>query len=301
MTHEQLRSRPPTRVLRAFGAHGPAAPLPGGRGLAWRAGSIVIKPADATEEALAWQATVLEGAPIDGVRVALPLRSTDGSYVVDGWMASSFVAGRHARGRWLEVIAAGERLHAALADIGRPDFIDARDDPWSNADRAAWGDIPLTPFLAAPHVERLAALLSPVGTASQVIHGDLTGNVLFAEPLPPAIIDFAVYWRPAGYATAIVVADGLAWEGATVGDFGEASSGPGFGPLLARALLFRIVTDWLADAGEAATRATAYASGVSLAATLVERAHTERIDRPWRLNRGDDPRAAPAGEGLERD
>jgi hypothetical protein len=39
--------------------------------------------------------------------------------------------------------------------------------------------------------------------------------VLFHDGLPPAIIDFTPYWRPVGYASAIVVADALVWEGAT--------------------------------------------------------------------------------------
>ena len=78
-----------------------------------------------------------------------------------------------------------------------------------------------------------------------MIHGDLTGNVLFADPLPPAVIDFVVYWRPAAYARAVVVADALAWEGATPDDLAAATSGEGFGQFLARALLARIVTDWL--------------------------------------------------------
>ena len=84
-----------------------------------------------------------------------------------------------------------------------------------------------------------------------MIHGDLTGNVLFADPLPPAVIDLALYWRPAAYARAIVVADALAWEGATPDDLAAATSGDGFGQFLARALLARIVTDWLADAHSA--------------------------------------------------
>ncbi len=88
----------------------------------------------------------------------------------------------------------------------------------------------------------------------QVIHGDLTGNVLFADSLPPAVIDFVVYWRPAAYARAVVVADALAWEGATPDDLAAATSGEGFGQFLARALMARIVTDWLADADSAPAR-----------------------------------------------
>ena len=46
------------------------------------------------------------------------------------------------------------------------------------------------------------------------MHGDLTGNVLFADDLAPAVIDFSPYWRPTGFASAIVVGDALLWEGA---------------------------------------------------------------------------------------
>jgi len=40
------------------------------------------------------------------------------------------------------------------------------------------------------------------------------GNVLFHPDLPPAIIDLSPYWRPALFATAIVVIDAMIWEGA---------------------------------------------------------------------------------------
>jgi hypothetical protein len=50
---------------------------------------------------------------------------------------------------------------------------------------------------------------------SQLIHGDLTGNVLFDDQLPPAIIDFSAHWRPVPYVAAIVVADALIFRIAT--------------------------------------------------------------------------------------
>jgi hypothetical protein len=55
----------------------------------------------------------------------------------------------------------------------------------------------------------------PGDVEHQLIHGDLTGNVLFDEEhgSPPGIIDLTPYWRPAAYAEAIVVVDGLTWHG----------------------------------------------------------------------------------------
>ena len=240
----------------------------GGRGLAWRAGEVVLKPADERDAALAWQSRLLAQVPPDVVRVARPLPAIGGAFIVDGWCASAFCAGRHEPGRWLEIIEAGRGLHQALALVERPDILDARTDPWAVADRAAWAEIALDPYRASRHVARLASRLAPVRAPSQVIHGDLTGNVLFADPLPPAIIDLSAYWRPAEYATAIVVADALAWEGADEDELAPAFETTDFGQLLARALLFRIIAGLVADAGSDGTAAGAYARAVDLAVRL---------------------------------
>jgi len=98
--------------------------------------------------------------------------------------------------------------------VPRPSFLDERDNPWSVGDRAAWGELGLGALPPVKHLDRLTALLRPLETTSQLIHGDLTGNVLFAEDAPPAVIDLAPYWRPPAFASAIVVTDALVWEGA---------------------------------------------------------------------------------------
>ena len=138
------------------------------------------------------------------------------------------------------------------------------------ADRAAWGDISLAPYRGVPHVTRLEALLERVRAPSQVIHGDLTGNVLFADALPPAVIDLSPYWRPVEFATAVVVADALVWEGASAAELATATDVDQFGQLLARALLFRIVADAVADPDAMGARASAYIPAVDLAARIIE-------------------------------
>ena len=110
---------------------------------------------------------------------------------------------------------------------------------------------------------------------SQLIHGDLSGNVLFHDQLPPAIIDFSPYWRPAAYASAIVVADALVWEGADARILGAVSHIDDFGQYLVRALIFRAVTDRIlgtdapaaSDAGD-----DPWAPAVDLACQLAARA-----------------------------
>ncbi len=217
---------PPAHVLAAFGVDEPS-PLRGGRGRSWRAGELVLKPLDWPPEELAYQAEVLAATRPDGFRIAAPLPQ-----IVDGWTAAPYLEGTHAPGRWLEIIEAGRRLHAALAPHPRPDaLLDARDDPWATGDRVAWGE------RGYDGMDDLLAELRPVDEPSQLVHGDLTGNVLFHPALPPAIIDFAPYWRPTGYAEAIVVCDALCWEDAPA-NLAEAVSSHH----LLRAAIFRGVT-----------------------------------------------------------
>jgi len=82
----------------------------------------------------------------------------------------------------------------------------------------------------------------PVDLRSQVVHGDLPGNVLFADGLPPAIIDWPVYWRPPSWAAAVAVADALCWYGARPDVAARWSHLPEWGQMLVRALIYRIVT-----------------------------------------------------------
>jgi uncharacterized protein (TIGR02569 family) len=222
---------PPRHVLAAFGVEGSPEILPGGTGRSWRVGSLVIKPLDRAADEIAWQAEVLSSIQRDGFRVARPLPT-----VVDGWTASEYLVGEHRPGRWREIIHVGERFHGALAGLPRPDaIIDARADPWAVGDRVAWGEAPF------PELDDVLAALDPVDAPSQLIHGDLTGNVLFHDTLPPAILDFAPYWRPTEFGSAIVVADALDWEGAPddLADIVDRQ-------YLLRALVYRAVTSRVA-------------------------------------------------------
>ena len=84
---------------------------------------------------------------------------------------------------------------------------------------------------------RPAAALEPLGP-DQLVHGDLTRNVLFAPGLPPAVIDVSLYWRPPAYAEGVVVADALCRHGASASLLDAA----GVPAAAARALLFRMAT-----------------------------------------------------------
>jgi uncharacterized protein (TIGR02569 family) len=235
------RDGPSSGVIAAFGSEGDPIPLAGGRDLAWRVGDLVFKPADLAPDELVWQADVLSTVQAPDVRLSIPQRATGGELAVDGWTAWSYLPGEHRTGRWLDVIAVGDRFHQAIVGLACPAFLDTRNDPWAIGDRVAWRETPIDPYLGVPHVARLAALRRPVDARNQLIHGDLTGNVLFSDELPPAVIDLSLYWRPAAFATAIVVADALVWEGADESLLDSVGDVDDIGQMLIRALLYRLV------------------------------------------------------------
>ena len=108
---------------------------------------------------------------------------------------------------------------------------------------------------------------SPMVITSQLIHGDLTENILFAEGFAPAVIDFSPYWRPVGFAPAIVVADAVCWRDADPSVLIKLVSHiEHFPQLLIRALVHRMVTTIADSQGEPALEG--YDPGIDLAKQL---------------------------------
>jgi uncharacterized protein (TIGR02569 family) len=236
---------PSRHVLELFGLSEPAVLLPGGQGETWRSGSVVLKRAGSES---VWRAEVLALLPAsDAFRVARPVRTVEGEWIALGWEGSELLVGETDVSRQDEVITAGIAFHEAIAGLPRPDFLDARDDPWSVGDRVAWEERSIDGSTA--YLELVAPLLEvrrPVDLVSQLVHGDLPGNVMFADGLPPAIIDWPVYWRPPEWASAVAVADALCWYGATPDLAERWAHLPEWGQMLVRALIYRIATDEVA-------------------------------------------------------
>jgi uncharacterized protein (TIGR02569 family) len=205
------------------------------------AGDLVLKPGGGPVHE--WLGEVLVDLVPDDIRVAIPVCTRDGAWACEGWVATRWVEGsetdRSAATTWIEILEAGRAFHRAVTHLARPECLDARRDWWALADRVAWGErtMHFRPQFA-DLARRLQRALEPLGRP-QVVHGDLTGNVLFHPSLTPAIIDISPYWRPPQYAEGVVLADALCWHGAqpSLLDLGGVSV-----PAVARALLFRMAT-----------------------------------------------------------
>ncbi|GAA3338880.1 TIGR02569 family protein [Curtobacterium pusillum] len=251
--------RPGADVLRAFAVHEPLERLTGGRGLTWRAGAVVLRPHD-PPAVTDWRAGVLAALPhTSAFRTPRPVARRDGGWRAGDWEAWEYLPGWADETRIEDVIRAGGAFHRAIAHLDRPAFLgvgpDAGrdDDPWSRADRMAWGEEPLP---QDPALDRLAAAFRPVRTPSQLVHGDLLGNVLFADGHPPAVIDWPPYWRPAGLGAAVAAVDAVCWHDLPADRLDALGDGVAeWSQLLVRALAFRIATlhllgGWDADGAD---------------------------------------------------
>jgi uncharacterized protein (TIGR02569 family) len=261
----------PEEVLAAFRLAG-AVPvrLPGGQGTAWRAGRVVLKPADSVREGR-WFAEVYDGLAGPGFRVPRPVRALTGDWVALGWTAYRWVPGAAAdwsgvSPRWPGMVAVSRALSAALIGVSVPPWRATVENPWTIGDEVAWGERDPGPLLGpgagplAGQVRRLLAALRPIDLPNQLIHADLAGNVLFADGLPPAVIDFSPLERPAGLPLAVVAVDTLMWQRASHEVLGYLSGEPELDQMLARALVYRLVTDIVRHAGTAGVDVAARAA-----------------------------------------
>ena len=251
--------RPPEHVLGTFGIKSGHLEEVGDWSGGWRSGEIVLSMVSDHARA-AWSAKVRENLFVDGLRLARPIRSTDGRYVVSGWRADTFVAGTP-EPRHDEVVSSGVRLHEATSSLERPRFLTQTPvPPWTDvdvflvADRAAWDERPLQTLpLGAPPVpegenrqrfmeliSQLAGLRKPTKAQPQLVHGDLYGTVLFAGAAAPGITDITPYWRPASWAAGVAVVDALSWGDADDGLIERWEDLPEWPQMLLRALIFRL-------------------------------------------------------------
>ena len=232
--------------------------LPGGEEASLLIDGVVLKQVqDASVSA--WAQLVLASAQPDGYLIPAPLSASNGSWIIDGWIATEFIddlTPLHSQPEL--VIDVGERFADAVTATNVSDLrpVLARTDRWAVADRYVWNEEQVE--LSSQASELIAAFRSRIEAnddPAQIIHGDLTENVFADSSGTPVVLDFSPFIRPKRIATAIVVADNLLWHGAESGIV-DLISGDEDG--LARALLFRLVAKQLAQSPRHFARLTDY-------------------------------------------
>ena len=237
-----MTAPPPSGVLRAFGVSAEARQLAGGQGRSWRAGDVVLKPVDEVAE-YSWVCEVSASWDCAEVAVPAPLQAADG-WVAHGWGAQGWSPGTTAvvadDPDWFRSVHAA--FHAAVADLPRPGFLDTREDAWAYGDRVAWeGAEPAGGAATRALLERALGLLEPVDLSTQVVHGDMGGNVL-RDGDRATVIDWPPYWRPVAWSLAVVATDAVCWEGADESLLDLWSTDAQWPQVLLRAAIYRLAT-----------------------------------------------------------
>ncbi|KAM0550594.1 hypothetical protein ACHAPJ_008852 [Fusarium lateritium] len=224
-------AQPPQTVLEAFCITSPLVPVQGGRGLCFRADDIILRPSDDDEES-EWVGSLCESLMAlesTDYRTSRSILDASARYVFEGWTAWSYVSGKATpKGNFESILKACRAFNADVAKLRseKPEFLSKRMNRFTEADLVTWEEKGREDVsninddimsLIQPTLQRLIQLRQPFKESikNQLIHGDLTGNILFDQDpkIPPGIIDITLYWRPAEYAEAIIIADGLIWLG----------------------------------------------------------------------------------------
>lgn len=224
---EEQPEQVPAHVVAGFAGEQAGAPEPAGHAWdnGWRIGGTVYSRAGAHA---GWSAKMREKLQVEGVRIARPVRSTDGRFVLAGWKANGWIDGTPTRHRVDETVGAALRLADALTGlVGPPSDTIHDDDPFVRADRLAWEETDL--------------LLEPLDVPGQVGHADLLAATTYSGTQAPAVTDLVPFstLRPHGYTAALVIVDGLLADTVDEAVIDRFAHIPHLGQLLLRAHAYR--------------------------------------------------------------
>ncbi|KAK2745278.1 hypothetical protein FQN57_003973 [Myotisia sp. PD_48] len=249
---------PSSGTLEAFRLVGPVVALAGGEGQCVRVADTILKPIYTLDEAkylCQLLDTLAKNENKSGkYQVAEPLKAQSGDWIVEGWYATRVIPGQSGQaGRnWNTVLSASLAFHETLSRLESacPSFIPARNHKWAKGDKLAWDeDIGDSITITSEYADQFRQLLDmrkPIQQSLkyQLVHADIASNILLPGKEgghPPGIIDLTFYWRPAEYASAVLVSDGLLWFEAGEDLVRMVGIGEYRLQLLIRALIFRLV------------------------------------------------------------
>ena len=232
-------------VVDSFNLKGDVIPIIGGQNTSVRVKNTVLKPA---EDALHAEIllTIIYGIHPQGYRLSKPVKSNKGTFVSHGWICTQFETGHEVNGRVKEKLQVARLFHQDLSIINVNDLPQVN-NPWSRAHKVAWQVTELAKEIHIEIRQIIEKLLHKVrlkeNYACQIVHADLSGNILFHELLSPLIIDFSPTVAPVEYAEAILVCDCIAWQGSIVSDIDMLLNNEFNKEMIIRAVVFRLAVE----------------------------------------------------------
>ena len=229
-------------TILAFGCEGSVQSLAGGEGNSVRVGGCVFKPIE-NEARYSWACDLLLRPNPKDLRIYQPLRAITGSFVFNGWGASTYEPGDLVHGRWDEKLQVCRSFHVHLNQL-EYSSMPPSNDRWTKAHEIAWQIEKLPSSVEKEIAEIIETLFDhylPMQRSEDILHSDICGNILFDESYQPCVIDFSPAYGPAKYAEAILVADAIAWEGAPLEIVRLLPYSDEYRQLLLRAINFRLI------------------------------------------------------------
>lgn len=216
-TNYGVKIAPPTiEIARAFGSNVEPVPLKGGQNTSYLAGNIVLKPAGG-KSGTEWRAQVFSSLPESReVRFHRPIKSINGDWAHEGYVAWEFLKGEHVKGQYDKKLKASHAFHKLLRGFPQPEGLKTPKGPWSTGNWVALSQLEFDydqEFMDL--YNQIKPHLKPLPEDRQLVHGDMFQNFLLDEILPPALIDFSGVWAPNGFAEGIMLADAINWGNAT--------------------------------------------------------------------------------------
>ncbi len=229
-------------ILYSFNLSGDIVPLSGGQNTSVRVSNAVLKPVDDIQHC-EWLMNIIYSLKPQGYRVSKPIRSKYGTFVSKGWACTQYEIGQDIKGRIEEKLLVSRLFHSDLSSVNFQ-YSPPIDNPWSKGHRIAWQIDELPRELPQETQESINNLLRRVSLKEQykvqIVHSDLSGNILFDEDLDPLVIDFSPTIAPVEYAEAILICDCIAWQGSEVSEIDLLPTDELYKEMIIRAIIFRL-------------------------------------------------------------
>lgn len=230
------------KIARSFGCDMDLVHFPDGQGHTYQCGNMVIKRTGNVAESIALAEIMLALPQSEKLRLPTPLKTIDGEWVVDDFVAWTFLSGADLCGNYEEKVAAIDTYNEIFSTVSKPDFMDHRSDGWAVADRVCWGEqVAVYEPVFQNIIDDITPLLEDITLPEQLIHGDISRHILLESGSAPAVIDITPYWRPANFAHAVMMVTDIAWWEGDISDFEFLRERPHWRQLVIRAALRRII------------------------------------------------------------
>lgn len=243
---------PSEEILNSFNLSGDIVPLRGGQNTSVRVSNAVLKPVDDIQHC-EWLLNIIYKINPQGYRVSKPIRSKYGTFVSKGWACTHYEMGQDIKGHIEEKLLVSRLFHRDLSSINFRDFHHI-DNPWSKGHRIAWQIDELPIELPHEIQDSINNLLRRVSLKEkykmQIVHSDLSGNILFDQVLNPLVIDFSPTIAPVEYAEAILVCDCIAWQGSEVSEIDLLPGDELYKEMIIRAIIFRLAVSAIFSKGD---------------------------------------------------